>query len=233
MSPMPSKYPRPGRLTHGGAPRCRAFPEDASRGWQTGGVRVHRTFGFVDLCGFTALTDVRGDEDAVGVLAEFRVVVREVGSRRGVRVAKWLGDGAMFVSVDAEPLVAAVLEIEERMDEARSLLPLRAGLSAGDVILFEGDDYIGAAVNLAARLCDLARAHEVLVSPELAEAAPAWAVPTPAGPVYVPGFAHAVPVVLLHHRAHPALAPHEHGGGPEPGGARPALRLSVATDVPS
>ncbi|MCZ7525107.1 MAG: adenylate/guanylate cyclase domain-containing protein [Acidimicrobiia bacterium] len=106
-------------------------------------MRVERYFAFVDLCGFTRFTDAQGDEEAVSVLREFRAVVREVASEWGVRIAKWLGDGAMFVSTSAEPLVSAVLELQRRVDRAELTLPLRCGLAGGAVILFEGDDYIG------------------------------------------------------------------------------------------
>ena len=41
-------------------------------------------------------------------------------------------------------------------------------MASGAVILFEGDDYIGGAVNLAARLCDMAAPQEVLASADLA-----------------------------------------------------------------
>ena len=41
------------------------------------------------------------------------------------------------------------------------------GLAAGNVILFEGDDYTGGAVNLAARLCDLAQPLEVLATADV------------------------------------------------------------------
>jgi class 3 adenylate cyclase len=135
-------------------------------------VRVRRSFAFVDLCGFTALTMEKGDEDAVASLAGFRLAVRETCSRRGVRIAKWLGDGAMLVCVDTEPLVGAVIELEHRV--AGSPLALRTGLTVGDVILFEGDDYIGHAVNLAARLSDIAEAHQILASPEIVPSVPPW-----------------------------------------------------------
>lgn len=79
-------------------------------------MRVPRTFAFVDLSGFTSFTDTHGDEEAGDVLAAFRKAVRDVSSRRGVRVAKWLGDGAMLVGVESGPLVEAVLEMEERVD---------------------------------------------------------------------------------------------------------------------
>jgi adenylate cyclase len=126
------------------------------------GRRVERSFAFLDLSGFTALTDQQGDEEAVGVLTLFRNAVRGVAGFNGVRVAKWLGDGAMIVSIETEPLIEAVLEIESRIEGAGSILALRAGLAVGEVILFEGDDYIGRAVNLAARLCDIAGPGEVL-----------------------------------------------------------------------
>ena len=126
------------------------------------GRRVRRSVAFVDLSGFTSLTDQQGDERAVEVLTLFRNAVRGVAGFNGVRVAKWLGDGAMIVSIETEPLVEAILEIEHRIEEGGSVLPLRAGLATDDVILFEGDDYIGRAVNLAARLCDLAGPNQAL-----------------------------------------------------------------------
>jgi class 3 adenylate cyclase/YHS domain-containing protein len=135
-------------------------------------VRVRRTFAFVDLCGFTALTSEQGDETAVASLTGFRLAVRETCSRRGVRIAKWLGDGAMLVCVETEPIIGAVIELEHRLTGGR--LALRTGLTIGDVIIFEGDDYIGHAVNLAARLCELAKGHEVLAAPELEAYAPPW-----------------------------------------------------------
>ena len=163
-------------------------------------MRVGRAFAFVDLSGFTTFTDVNGDEEAGRVLTEFRSVVRDTSSRRGVRVAKWQGDGAMFVAVEPAPLVEAVLEIEHRIDHNSSPLRLRGGVTWGHVILFEGDDYVGSAVNLAARLCDDAAPHEILTATELLPHIPPWADVTPAGPVLVRGFAAPVPVLRLHRK---------------------------------
>jgi class 3 adenylate cyclase len=163
-------------------------------------MRVGRGFGFVDLSGFTAFTDANGDEEAGRILTGFRSAVREVSSRRGVRVAKWQGDGAMFVSVEPGPLVEAVLEMEEKIDRGGNPLRLRGGMTYGHVILFEGDDYIGSAVNLAARLCDVAAPHELLVSCELEDHIPAWATAEEAVPVPVRGFAQPVPVLRVHRR---------------------------------
>jgi len=121
-----------------------------------GGHRVLRTFGFVDIGGFTAYANAEGDDRAVEQLSEFRGIVRGVGSATGVRIAKWLGDGAMLVGLEPVPLISAVLDIMRRMRHAALDLPLHAGLAQGRTILFEGDDHIGSTVNLAARLADAA-----------------------------------------------------------------------------
>ena len=160
-------------------------------------MRVERSFAFIDLSGFTAYTARQGDELAVSQLSTFRTIVREICSRRGVRVAKWLGDGAMLVSVEPKPLLATLLEVERSMDASRSELLVRSGASNGEVILHEGDDYIGGAVNIAARLCDLANGGEVYVTTELAGYRPAWASVTAVMTLEVKGFTEPIEVVSL------------------------------------
>ena len=63
-------------------------------------MRIPRTFEFVDLSGFTNYTAEYGDDAAGRILSAFRALVREIASERGVRIAKWLGDGCMIVSVN-------------------------------------------------------------------------------------------------------------------------------------
>jgi adenylate cyclase len=159
-------------------------------------MRVRRYFAFVDLCGFTRFTEVHGDEEAVAVLTGFRALVRDVGSEHGVRIAKWLGDGAMFVSTDGPALASALIELDRRAAEAVDL-PIRAGVSGGDVILFEGDDYIGNPVNLAARLCDLAAPGEVLATADMTEFVPQNGEVRAVEPRLVPGFMQPVAIVTV------------------------------------
>jgi class 3 adenylate cyclase len=159
-------------------------------------VRVHRTFAFVDLSGFTRFTDLHGDDEAVAVLSQFRSAVRSIASDIGVRVAKWLGDGAMLVSVEGPALVRAVMELDE-VFSADGLLPVRSGVAAGPVILFEGDDYTGGAVNLASRLCDLAQPFEVLTTAEVAEDLPEGVAASPVGERAIPGLGAPVAIVRL------------------------------------
>lgn len=160
--------------------------------------RVDRTFGFIDISGFTTFTDQQGDAASVNALADFRLAVREIASTYGVRVDKWLGDGAMFVSVNPVPLVEAILAIGERLREIDFPLPLRAGIASGMVILFEGDDYIGTPVNLASRLCGEAAPGQTLVTATVASRTSEVAATEPIGDLDVRGLAEPVPVVALH-----------------------------------
>jgi class 3 adenylate cyclase len=125
-------------------------------------MRVDRTFAFVDLCGFTAYTESHGDDAAVAVLARLRAVLRATTERRGVRITKWLGDGAMLSGIEPDTVMACAAEIRDEM--ADSPLPLRGGIARGPVIMFEGDDYVGAVVNLAARLCRAAHGNQLLAA---------------------------------------------------------------------
>jgi class 3 adenylate cyclase len=157
--------------------------------------RVHRAFAFVDLCGFTDFVDEHGDGAAVRELQNLRSIVREVTPLFGVRVEKWLGDGVMLVCVDAEPLVGAAMAIELRHTRD-GVLPLRGGIASGDVLLLEGDDYIGRSVNLASRLCDIAEPGQLLAASDDLEL-PEWVIAESHEPVTVRGITDPVPVVAL------------------------------------
>lgn len=157
--------------------------------------RVHRTFAFVDLCGFTDFVDDHGDDGAVQELQTLRAAVREVAPLFGVRVEKWLGDGLMLVGVDSEPLVGAALAIEQRHSGVGQL-ELRGGIASGAVILLEGDDYVGRAVNLASRLCDIAGPGQLLAATGDLEL-PEWVTAAEHDPVVVKGMAGEVAVVAL------------------------------------
>src|SRR4029079_18516378 len=101
-------------------------------------------------------------DDAAGrILGTFRSLVREIASERGVRIAKWLGDGCMGVAIEEVNAVAVALDLEHRAAEVCAPLTLRVGMATGHALLFEGDDYIGSAVNMAAPLCDAAVPLEV------------------------------------------------------------------------
>ena len=72
---------------------------------------------------------------------------------------------------------------------------IHAGISGGHVLLFEGDDYIGRPVNLAARLCDEADPHQVLVTASLFDASGDGLEHRRLGPRAIRGFTRQVEVV--------------------------------------
>jgi class 3 adenylate cyclase len=158
-------------------------------------MRVDRWFAFIDLSGFTSFGDEFGDEASVRVLTAFRGAVRQVATDFGVRIAKWLGDGCMLVSVDPDALVASVCRLEALAHQVDLPLQLHAGCAGGGVILLEGDDYTGRSVNLAARLCAVAQPHEILATAELAEHVPDGTPVVPAGMITVAGLHDPVEVV--------------------------------------
>ncbi len=159
--------------TAGVAPATGAGTERPERLPPTGGpIELVRTFAFVDICGFTAMTERHGPRRAVRALEVFRSLVKEVAGRRGTRVAKWLGDGALLVGVKPGPTVATVAELTGRFEA--SDIDLRAGIASGVALLFDGDDYIGRPVNLAARLCDEAGPGELLADPSALNGVPDW-----------------------------------------------------------
>ena len=120
---------------------------------------------FLDLAGYTAFAEERGDEAAAEVAADLAVMVQETAQTHGGRPVKWLGDGVMFHFSDPGNAIASGLDLVEQAMSATSVLPARIGINAGAVIAQEGD-YFGRTVNVASRIADYAQPHEVLVSDE-------------------------------------------------------------------
>ncbi|MBI2705364.1 MAG: adenylate/guanylate cyclase domain-containing protein [Actinobacteria bacterium] len=145
---------------------------------------VPRTFGFVDISGFTAFCDQHGEHAAIELLTEFRSLARGITSRRATRIAKWLGDGVMLVATEQNPLLATVAELTVRSNALG--IPTHAGIASGEVLMFEGDDYVGRTVNLAARLCDAAEVHQILAA-DLATSFPKWIEPQAPVSINAPG----------------------------------------------
>jgi adenylate cyclase len=123
---------------------------------------------FLDLTGYTRLTDERGDDAAATLARELGSLVQGLSARHGGRAVKWLGDGVMFHFPDPGDAVRASLEMVDA-GAAAGLPPAHVGVHAGPVLFQEGD-YFGRTVNLASRISDVARASEVLVSEAVVEA---------------------------------------------------------------
>ena len=62
----------------------------------TGQRASEQTFLFADLSGFTALTEVHGDEQAADLVGEFAVSVNALLSEHGAEHVKSIGDALML-----------------------------------------------------------------------------------------------------------------------------------------
>jgi adenylate cyclase len=130
------------------------------------GQDVEAAVGFVDLVGYTSLTARMAPEGLENVLSDFDDLVSgAVEPYDTVFTVKLLGDAAMLVGENAEDLADVLLEVVVDR-EVLPDMPRSAGISAGRVVVREGD-YYGDPVNLAARLTSHARPWSLLADEEL------------------------------------------------------------------
>jgi adenylate cyclase len=122
---------------------------------------------FVDLTGYTRLTEERGDLFAADVAARLASLVKDIARRRAGSPIRWLGDGGMFHFRDPSHAVQAGLDMVEQAP-AIGLPPAHIGIHAGPVIFQDGDVY-GRTVNIASRLSSVAQAGQVVVSEDVAQ----------------------------------------------------------------
>lgn len=131
---------------------------------------------FVDVAGFTTMTERLGDVGAIRILNRLeRLVARELVRTKGEMV-KQLGDGFLLAFPSASQAVRGALALRdavgrERANDAAFDVKLRIAVHAGEPLI-TGDDLLGHDVNLAARLLDHCKPDRVVVSEaakELAE----------------------------------------------------------------
>jgi class 3 adenylate cyclase len=151
--------------------------------------------GFVDLSGFTSLTQLLTPAELSGLLSEFSGTVSDVVHADGGRVIKFIGDAVMWVSPTAQQLAKAAVDLVDHPRARDTGLEVRAGLSFGPLLALDGD-YFGNAVNLAARLVASADPGQILGSDELRDQLDGWewnSVP----PLTLRGFEKPVPAYAL------------------------------------
>jgi len=147
---------------------------------------------FLDITGYTRLTQERGDQAAAELAENLNRLVKRSSVAHGGRPVKWLGDGVMCWFRDPGPAVLGALDMVEGVLDV-GLPPAHVGVHTGPVIIQEGD-YYGTTVNLAARIAEYARPGEVLVSQAVVDAAGSSGglAFSPIGPVDLKGVAASV-----------------------------------------
>lgn len=127
-----------------------------------------KTFLFADLRDYTSFVEKQGDAAASEMIAEYRTLVRaQIRSADGTEI-KTEGDSFFVVFDSARRAVdcaVAIVRGAEAHARQRPDRPIRVGIGvhAGEPVR-QGGDYVGSAVNVAARLAQNARANEVLVT---------------------------------------------------------------------
>ena len=149
---------------------------------------------FLDLVGYTRLTEEQGDAAAAALAETLAVLVNRSAREHGGVPVKWLGDGVMVQFREPAGAVLAALGMVEQLPQA-GLPPAHVGVAAGPVVV-QGGDFFGRTVNLAARIAAQASPGQVLVSQGVAESAPPEGVRfVELGELRLKGFAR--PVRLL------------------------------------
>jgi len=142
----------------------------AARAEATSKITVFVAVGFVDLVGFTPLSQRLPVRELHSIVDAFEGSAYDIVTSNRGRVVKLIGDEVMFVALEPEDACEIALALVDRFAEADSNVTPRGGLAVGE-ILTRGGDYYGSVVNLASRIADLAVPNEILVTPDLRERA--------------------------------------------------------------
>jgi len=146
---------------------------------------VEPAIAFVDLTGFTRLTQERGDR----IAAEMALRLADLGSRtvalhRG-RVVKLLGDGVLMYFPNVTDAVEAALDLIDRLSGS-DLPPGHVGIAHGPIVARDGDVF-GRTVNLAARISDVTPSGAVYLPAATSSSLGDRYSVTPAGTATLPG----------------------------------------------
>jgi class 3 adenylate cyclase/tetratricopeptide (TPR) repeat protein len=164
---------------------------------------------FCDVSGSTALGEELDPEVLRGVLNRYFAVIRATIERHGGTVEKFIGDAVMAVfgipvvrEDDALRAVRAATEIRERVpqvaEEVGVSLRFRTGLNTGTVLMSEGENYAtGDAVNVAARLEQIAAPGEIVLGEETLRLVRDAVTVEPLEPLVLKGKTNPVPAFRL------------------------------------
>ena len=126
------------------------------------------TIMFSDIEGFTAITEQLGDRRAMDILREHNGIIRQRIASSGGHEIKVQGDGFMVAFGGASSALHCAVGIQCDLDHRNRSKPdlpiqVRLGLHSGEAIR-DGNDFLGGAVILAARIAQQAKGGEILVS---------------------------------------------------------------------
>ena len=135
---------------------------------------VHRRLAalfFADIVDFSGLS-ARDEAEALRLVPVFQSATREVVSRFGGRIVKFLGDGVIAEFPSTGNAIGAAAGLMEMFARVSARPPseaaaLRIGVHVGDVAITEDGDVFGDGVNTTARLCEEAEPGRILASEDV------------------------------------------------------------------
>jgi adenylate cyclase len=129
---------------------------------------IEATFCFVDIAGYTALTDTHGEVAAADLVDAFdalvRAAIRETGTLQSLT-----GDCAFLTFDNPLDALAALADLYLRIADRKAFPVVRAGLHHG-MALFRGNRHFGTSVNVAARVAAQATGGQILCTGDVAHA---------------------------------------------------------------
>jgi adenylate cyclase len=136
---------------------------------------------FADLRGSTALYLKLGNSEAASVVTHSLAMLGQIVVRSSGRVIKTLGDGLMASFEDAERAVEAAISMQDSLERIAPVaeglsvkaaaIKLKVAIAWGEIVEVDGDCF-GDAVNVSARLLDLAGDNETLSTAQLLQELP-------------------------------------------------------------
>lgn len=128
-----------------------------------------RVIMFTDIVGSTDISTLIGDDAAMNAVRTHDSIVRNCLDKHSGREVKHTGDGILASFTSVTGALDAALGIQEQA-LADGSVAIKIGLSAGEPVEQSSDIY-GAAVNLAARICNEAVGGQSLVASSVRELA--------------------------------------------------------------
>jgi len=145
------------------------FQDSPSGAWRMStDTSIEATFCFVDIAGYTALTDTHGELAAANLVDDFEGLVRASLGPSG-HLQSLTGDCAFLTFADPPDALAALSDLYRSIADRQAFPVVRAGLHHGSA-LFRADRHFGTTVNLAARVAAQATGGQILCTREVANA---------------------------------------------------------------
>lgn len=137
------------------------------------GSNVEATFGFVDIAGYTALTNAHGERAAADLVDQFNELIGSSVRPFG-HIVELIGDCAFVMFAGPPAAIKALSALYQQIADRPDFPVVRAGLHHGSALL-RGNRYFGTTINLAARVAAQASGGEILGTQQIVDRLPSSA----------------------------------------------------------